>query len=447
MAITNKEAGVWGLDEVYNKINEGDIWDYTLQYELFSWGYQQYSGQVGDNTTVNRSSPKLIPGTPSWKTIVQAYSSQRMATKDNGTIWRWGDNSYGKTGDNSNVTKSSPMQIGADTDWSTTESAHGIGNHHALMVKTDGTMWGMGRNNYGQLGLGARANGGNNSAYSSPTQVLGSDWAAASGSYNASLGLKQDGTLWVWGNNNYGALGQNNKTLSSSPLQIPGTTWSTISTDYDNHMRLLKTDGTAWGIGYNNDGKLGIGQPSNNANRSSPTQIGGESDWTKINGGGNFMAVRSPGLMFTWGFNREGQLGNNQQSSGSPFGKQPSPVNIMEDVSDISFGREQAYSVKTNGTMWSWGHNSWGELGLNDKTFRSSPTQIPGTTWVQVSSGNNSCYARKSDGTVWSWGRNSSGALGVNNNTKYSSPVQIGTGTDWTTIEGASFGAYALTTT
>ena len=397
MAITNKEAGVWGLDEVYNKINEGDIWDYTLQYELFSWGYQQYSGQVGDNTTVNRSSPKLIPGTPSWKTIVQAYSSQRMATKDNGTIWRWGDNSYGKTGDNSNVTKSSPMQIGADTDWSTTESAHGIGNHHALMVKTDGTMWGMGRNNYGQLGLGARANGGNNSAYSSPTQVLGSDWAAASGSYNASLGLKTDGTMWAWGSNSYG--------------------------------------------------KLGIGQPSNNANRSSPTQIGGESDWTKINGGGNFMAVRSPGLMFTWGFNREGQLGNNQQSSGSPFGKQPSPVNIMEDVSDISFGREQAYSVKTNGTMWSWGHNSWGELGLNDKTFRSSPTQIPGTTWVQVSSGNNSCYARKSDGTVWSWGRNSSGALGVNNNTKYSSPVQIGTGTDWTTIEGASFGAYALTTT
>ena len=397
MAITNKEAGVWGLDEVYNKINEGDIWDYTLQYELFSWGYQQYSGQVGDNTTVNRSSPKLIPGTPSWKTIVQAYSSQRMATKDNGTIWGWGDNSYGKTGDNSNVTKSSPMQIGADTDWSTTESAHGIGNHHALMVKTDGTMWGMGRNNYGQLGLGARANGGNNSAYSSPTQVLGSDWAAASGSYNASLGLKTDGTMWAWGSNSYG--------------------------------------------------KLGIGQPSNNANRSSPTQIGGESDWTKINGGGNFMAVRSPGLMFTWGFNREGQLGNNQQSSGSPFGKQPSPVNIMEDVSDISFGREQAYSVKTNGTMWSWGHNSWGELGLNDRTFRSSPTQIPGTTWVQVSSGNNSCYARKSDGTVWSWGRNSSGALGVNNNTKYSSPVQIGTGTDWTTIEGASFGAYALTTT
>ena len=397
MAITNKEAGVWGLDEVYNKINEGDIWDYTLQYELFSWGYQQYSGQVGDNTTVNRSSPKLIPGTPSWKTIVQAYSSQRMATKDNGTIWGWGDNSYGKTGDNSNVTKSSPMQIGADTDWSTTESAHGIGNHHALMVKTDGTMWGMGRNNYGQLGLGARANGGNNSAYSSPTQVLGSDWAAASGSYNASLGLKTDGTMWECGSKRYG--------------------------------------------------KLGIGQPSNNANRSSPTQIGGESDWTKINGGGNFMAVRSPGLMYTWGFNREGQLGNNQQSSGSPFGKQPSPVNIMEDVSDISFGREQAYSVKTNGTMWSWGHNSWGELGLNDKTFRSSPTQIPGTTWVQVSSGNNSCYARKSDGTVWSWGRNSSGALGVNNNTKYSSPVQIGTGTDWTTIEGASFGAYALTTT
>ena len=397
MAITDKEEGVWGLDQVYNKIMEGDIWDYTLKYDMWSWGYQNYSGQVGDNSTQNRSSPIQIPSTPSWKTIIQSYSSQRIATKDDGTIWTWGANSYGKEGTNTTLTHSSPTQIGAGTDWSTAEGAHGIGNHHALIVKTDGTMWGMGRNNYGQLGLGARANGGNNSAYSSPTQVFGSDWVAASGSYNASLGLKSDGTIWAWGSNSYG--------------------------------------------------KLGIGQPSNNENRSSPTQIGSDSDWTKINGHGNFMALRSPGAMYTWGFNREGQLGNNQQSSNPPFGKKPSPVNIMDDVSDISYGREQAYAVKTNGTMWSWGHNSWGELGLNDRTFRSSPTQIPGTTWTQVSSGMDSCFARKSDGSVWSWGRNSSGAAAQNSASPpgtFSSPAQIGTQTDWTAIEGAAKGGYGL---
>jgi len=393
MAATEK--GVWGLQDVRDKQLASE-WDYTEPYAMFSWGYQQYSGQVGDNTTQNRSSPIQIPGDPSWKTIVQSYSSQRIATKDDGTIWSWGADSYGKQGTNTVQTASSPMQIGAGTDWSTSESAHGIGNHHALIVKTDGTMWGMGRNNYGQLGLGARANGGNNSAYSSPTQVLGSDWVAASGSYNASLGLKTDGTMWAWGSNSYG--------------------------------------------------KLGINESSDNISRSSPTQIPGT--WTKINGGGNFMAVNSSGTMYTWGFNREGQLGNNQQASGAPFGKKPSPVSIMDDVSDISYGREQAYSVKTNGTMWSWGHNSWGELGLNDKTFRSSPTQIPGTTWVQVSSGNNSCHARKSDGTIWSWGRNTNGAMGDNNsNQRRSSPVQVGTDTDWLTIEGTSFGAYALKST
>ena len=371
----------------YEEVSLGD-----KTFGLFSWGYQQYSGQVGDNSRTNRSSPIQVPGDPSWVRIMHSQSSQKIATKSDGTIWTWGDDSYGKAGTNTTQTKSSPTQIGSGTDWSTAADAHAIGNHHALIVKTDGTLWGMGRNNNGQLGLGDRANGGNNSAYSSPTQIPGTTWSVASGSYNASLALRTDGTLWSWGSNSYG--------------------------------------------------KLGLGEsPGPSSFRSSPTQLPGT--WTKISGSGNFMAINTSGSLYTWGFNREGQLGHNQQSSSGTFASKTSPTHLMNDVSDCSNGKEFAAAVKDDGTLWTWGHNSWGELGLNDKTFRSSPAQIPGTTWVQVSSGAYACYARKSDGTAWAWGRNGNGSLAQNNNIKYSSPVQI-PGTDWLDLKAANYAAYGL---
>jgi len=400
MAITDKEQGVWSLDEVYNKQMEGDIWDYTEIYELFSWGYGQ-SGARGQNNTTQYSSPIQIPGT-SWKQVYHSKSQFAMATRNDGTLWTWGDDSYGKLGQNTVASISSPKQVGSGTDWSTAEHAHGSGDHHTIVVKTDGTMWGMGRNQMGQLGLGARDNGGNNSAYSSPTQISGATWSNASCCTDASAALKTDGTLWTWGSNSYGKLGLN---------ESPG--------------------------------------PS--SNRSSPTQVPGT--WTQVSGNGNFLGIKSGGTLWSWGFNREGQLGLNTQSSSGQFASVSSPKQIPGTWSDCTTGKEQAFAINSSGELFCWGRNQYGELGLNESNatqeYRSSPTQMgTDTTWSKVSSGTYSSYAIKTDGTLWAWGRNLGGSVGNNKAAPpgfTSSPAQVPG--DWTAAEGMSYGVLALKST
>ena len=181
MAATEK--GVWGLQDVRDKQLASE-WDYTEPYAMFSWGYQQYSGQVGDNSRTNRSSPMQIPGDPSWKTIVQSYSSQRIATKDDGTIWSWGGDSYGKQGTNTVQTASSPTQIGSGTDWSNEISR---GDAFASAIKTDGTLWA-----WAQTGLLKADNSTYWNKFSSPVQIgSGTSWDTTDGR------LIKSGSAWI----------------------------------------------------------------------------------------------------------------------------------------------------------------------------------------------------------------------------------------------------------
>ena len=399
MAITDKEEGVWILPQVYNKQMEGDIWDYTEIYEFFGWG-NAGTGQLGQNaagTPARHSSPIQIPGN-NWANVNHARSQTVIAAKDDGTLWSWGGQSYGDGGRNNLTSASSPTQVGSGTDWSTEKRVNASGHNFSMYVKNDGTMWSAGRNNKGQLGLGHRDNGGNNSAFSSPCQVLGSDWSAASSCYDSSLGLRSDGTMWSWGSNSYGKLGLSNLTQYSSPVQLPGTSWA------------------------------------------------------KITGNGNFAALKTGGELYTWGFNREGQLGHNTQSDSPPFGSVSSPKQIPGTWRDVSAMREGCYGVRTDGTLWAWGRNQYGELGLNQhwnptNNGISSPTQVgSGTDWKWVSTGTYTCYAQKTDGSLWSWGRNLYGDMGVNEGaTKTSSPTQIG-GTDWVDegFNGSSAACFAL---
>ena len=378
MAITDKKKGVWGLDQTYNKINQGSIWDYAGLSELWVWGQMQY-GSMGQNQASpgnDRSSPVQIPGT-TWSNVdSQAYGRGFLATRTDGTLWSWGRNDHGQLGQNeqgsSNTSRSSPTQIGSGTDWST-EVSHA---RESFAIKTDGTLWTWGDNGEGSLGHN------NRTKYSSPVQV-GSDttWSKCmAGSWGGAI--KTDGTLWQWGYNASGALGQNNKTNYSSPVQVGSdTTWSSMSVGGSNDFVFgVKTDGTAWAWGTNGAGQLGI---NTNTMRSSPTQIPGT--WSMIKAGTNF-----------------------------------------------------AYGIKTNGTLWGWGNNGNGQLGQNSISPGeiSSPVQIPGTTWSDIDSGYNGFVATKTDGTLWCCGVNQFGECGQNNNDastpRYSSPVQVGSRTGWT---------------
>jgi alpha-tubulin suppressor-like RCC1 family protein len=369
-----------------------------------------------------------------------AAQTFNLTTRDSGVTWyayeevnsdpqtfalfSWGRNGDGQLGQNNIIEYSSPVQISGIT-W----SSIGGGGGFSLATKTDGTLWAWGFNNNGRLGQNATT------SLSSPVQIPGTTWSSTikSSSAQHSLATKTDGTLWSWSTNAFGQLGQNNITQYSSPVQIPGTTWSSISGG-TSHSLATKTDGTLWSWGRNFNGQLG---QNNRTEYSSPVQIPGTS-WSSISGGGAFSsATKTDGTLWAWGQNTNGQLGQNNTTQYS------SPVQIPGTTWSSISASVHSLATKTDGTLWSWGRNYQGQLGQNNRTEYSSPVQIPGTTWSSISAGGAFSSATKTDGTLWSWGQNTNGQLGQNNTTQYSSPVQI-PGTTWSSISGGSQHSLAL---
>ena len=391
MAITDKEQGVWNLDEVYNKINQGSIWEYTNAGSLYITGGDPWnSGATGQNDGVTRSSPIQIPGQ-----------------------WALQDSIF--AGDN----KLSILE------------------QNAMAIKSDGTLWGWGANNKGKYAQN------NQTQYSSPVQIPGTTWNVLSLSGTNSEGghgIKTDGTLWAWGDNNYGQLGVNNQTEYSSPVQVPGTTWKAIVTDGGKSMA-FKTDGTLWTFGRGRNGQLAHG---NTSDYSSPKQVPG-TNWGNSFGGGDDVAVatKTDGTLWSWGYNTQGQLGHNQ-SAPTQYSS-PKQVGTDTTWSKVTQGTQnQVVALKTNGTIWSWGANEKGQLGQNDVVNHSSPIQIgTNTTWDNVSGSFKLIYGHKTDGTLWAWGNGNNGQLGQNSALNRSSPTQI-PGTWENTIEAGGYLGGAL---
>ena len=378
MAITDKEEGVWELEQVYNKINQGGIWSYNAPIQLDLWG-ANHAGGIGQNTTspTDYSSPTQIPGT-TWSKfgLSKAYSSG-VGVKTNGTLWTWGGPGY-LLAQNNNVQYSSPTQVGTDTTWS---EPRGGWKHQAC--------------------------------------------------------FKTDGSLWVWGDNSGGCLGQNQQGYPtvrySSPIQISGT-WSTSFQQFSAGTSAtggVKSDGTLWMWGHNGNGTLGLNAPTN-AFKSSPTQVGTDTTWDKIEVGGyQCYGIKTNGTLWSWGYNNGGQLGLNEV--GSPTIKS-SPTQVGTDTTWASVFNSFSSTVgatKTDGTLWMWGNGPYGSLVANLTGYRSSPVQVgTDTNWrIDDYMGASPAHslASKTDGTLWGWGWNKRGALGLNapTNASYSSPIQI----------------------
>jgi alpha-tubulin suppressor-like RCC1 family protein len=374
------EIGSWCGVEVFN-------FNTKVPYELYSMGWNN-SGIMGTNAPGSRwSSPVQVPGT-TWASIEShgANSGNHMVqTKVDGTLWAWGYNNNGQLGQNNRTTYSSPRQI-PGTTWAESSSNGSM----TLATKTDGTLWAWGNNSVGALGQ----NGPTSTEYSSPVQIgSGANWGTSEGhisvadSYRAAA-IKNDGTLWTWGGNERGQLGQNSRTYYSSPVQIPGTTWSKIDLGADSGAG-LKTDGTLWVWGMNNNGMLGQNQPGN-SRYSSPVQVPGTT-WKHISFAHyNLLATKTDGTLWGWGPNESGQLAQNALN---PGGKS-SPTQIPGTNWAIVGGVGAA--TKTDGTLWTWGSNGPGKLGLNDRINRSSPTQVPGTSWADVKVHDVVIFANKS---------------------------------------------------
>ena len=263
---------------------------------LWAWGGQGGTGALGQNNAVQYSSPVQIGSDTDWaftnNGVIAVGRDHGLAIKQNGTLWAWGANSSGQLGKGDSVSPSvqysSPVQVGSSTDWEFCAADV----EKSLAINTSDELWTWGKNQHGQLGMNMAA-----SAYrSSPIQVPGS-WKSACFGDDQGMGIRTNGTLFAWGNNNYGQCAQNSATPGySSPIQIPGTTWSTATrisnASGSNHMLAMKTDGTLWAWGRNNYGYLG---QNNTTHYSSPVQVMSYSDVLQCDAGdyGNFLLENS----------------------------------------------------------------------------------------------------------------------------------------------------------
>ena len=357
-----------------------DLIPNMLTPELRSWGQNNYGyNALGDNTTTNRSSPvQTAAGGTNWKQVSCGYY-YAAAIKTDGTLWTWGHNSNGGLGDNTTTDRSSPVQTAAGgTNWKQVSG----GQSHTAAIKTDGKLWTWGWNNTGQLGDNTLTD------RLSPVQTIagGTNWKQVAGGLYHTAAIKTNGELWSWGWNGVGQLGTNTAADRSSPVQTiaAGTNWKQVSCG-QSYTAAIKTDGTLWTWGFNNYGQLG---DNTLTNRSSPVQTtAAGTNWKQVAGGAaHTAAINTTGELWTWGYNGGGQLGDNTDTSKS------NPVQTIAGGTNwkqVAGGSNHTAAIKTDGTLWIWGHNSNGGLGDNTTTDRSSPVQTiaGGTNWKQVDCG------------------------------------------------------------
>lgn len=272
------------------------------------------------------------------------------------------------------------------------------GSKHSLILLNDGTVWGCGANEYGQLGDNRGVN------HRVPVKIPGLvDVTTIACGANFSLALKKDGTVWGWGLNENGLLWG----TGNVPVKIPGLKNITFIVCGPSHAFAVKKDGTVWGWGSNRFGQLGDGTYQDH---KLPFQIEGLKKVKTIACGTKHTAiVKMDGTLWVWGSNDSGQLGDGTRVSQL----KPVPVSELSGIVGVACGSEHTVALKKDGSVLSWGANGSGQLGDGTKTEKLQPVQVTRLgEAAAVAGGSNFNLALKKDGTLWGWGSDSFGELG-----------------------------------
>jgi alpha-tubulin suppressor-like RCC1 family protein len=273
---------------------------------LWAWGSNKEqlgfdAGQLGLGDYVNRNEPVKVRDDYDWQRV-WAGGYHSIALKENRALWAWGLNNSGQIGDNTNDNRNTQQLIGSDR-WQQVSS----GTSHTLGIKSDGSLWAWGSNSSGQLGLG------NTVSQNEPVQVgEDTDWATVSAGFDYSLAIKTDGTLYVWGGNSNGQLGIGTfEDINQLTPKAIGTGWRDVAASrQEGHTLGIKTNGTLWAWGSNLHGQLGQGDDWFMIDKYIPVQVGTDNDWVKVLAGDSHsLAVKDDGRVYTWGNNQMNQLG------------------------------------------------------------------------------------------------------------------------------------------
>ena len=365
---------------------------------------------------------------------ISGGGSHCLAICTDKTVRAWGRNTDGRCGDGTTTTPTTPITVVTGASGCATNLCNIIavaaGNTHSLALKSDGTVWAWGLNTNGQLGDNTTTQ------RTSPVQVLAGASGCATNLCNitaitaglsVSVALKSDGTVWTWGLNGNGQLGDGTTTQRNTAVQVSGLTniIAISASCFGSHVLAIKNDGTVWTWGSNANGQLG---DNTTTDRTTAVQVlTGTSgcttnlcSTTKIAAGSTHsLAIKSDGTLWAWGSNAFNQLGDNTTT------QRNTPVQVLTgasgcttnfcNASKITAGLNFSMAIKSDGSVWGWGLNSSGQLGDNTTTNRATPIQVltgaSGCTTnlcniSKISVGTSSVYAVKSDNTVWAWGTN-----------------------------------------
>ena len=448
-----------GVDNGWTSITAGDYFTMALRpntflngSSLFAWG-RNADGQLGTGDFEKKTVPTdvlgvkstpakaAVPATGSaapmaavaavsvydhdWVSI-SAGSNFASAIKSDGTLWTWGANDQGQLGLGTAVVgdrKNTPTQVENDNNWVEAKA----GGKHMLALKSNGTIMVWGSDDFHQTVKRDSVVGCYDTLLNKAKPTKNIKWNTVvrkvvdiEAGQSHSLLLKDEGSIAGWGKNNYGQLARayminpkkGDSVMDQKPVFIKRNAAKFIKVSICNtHILALKDDGTIYEVN-------GLGSLS---------KVGSDNDWVSVAAGSNHsLALKSDGSLWTWGDNTYGQLGNGSNNSGLQA------VTKMKDASgndydwkSIGAGNFSSYALRSDGTLWAWGHNEHGQLGnktantdmLYPKQMWSATSALDNTpelddNWVSISGGGNNALAIKADGSAWLCGDNSNGKLG-----------------------------------
>jgi alpha-tubulin suppressor-like RCC1 family protein len=324
-----------------------------------------------------------------------------------GVVFGWGDGGYGQLGNGGFGIYWEPNQVD-NLEGIISVSASG---EHSLALDSDGSVWAFGKNDTGQLGTGDLINSNQPIEIQNFSGIVKIAAGGAGFGWDHSLAIKDDNTVWAWGANAFGQLGNGTTTDSNTPVQVSGLS-GIVSIAAGNGFSLgLKDDGSIWGWGNGLLGPLGTGGSGNSAN-SSPIPIEGLGEVIGMSAGSSHtLILTNEGTVYGLGYNAYGQIGDSIDVNSSAI---PFQVTGLSDIIQVACGSFHSVALRDDGTVWSWGNNEYGgQLGNGSVVNTHIPVQALGLTdVVYIDAGNYFSMALKSDGTIWGWGFNSTGQIG-----------------------------------
>jgi RHS repeat-associated protein len=366
-----------------------------------------------------RPSPRKAPKEDPQPKVKKAKAPELITARSGDP---WGDNWSGQLGDSTTTDRSFPRRAPGIAD----VTAVALGLYHTIVLRADGTVWAAGDNHAGQLGDGTVID----SATFVRVGALSGVTAISAGAYH-SLARKSDGTLWAWGYNFSGQLGTTStdtciaSPCSRSPLQVPIAGVSKIAAA-GFHSLAIKTDGTLWAWGYDGDGQLGDGTAG--GSRTTPGLVLAIGPTTSISGGAyHTLAIRTDGTVWSWGWNAAGQLGTGDTASRAT----PAPVPGLTDATAVAAGAWHSLVLHADTTVWAFGNNDGGALGSGDWADHLSPVHVVG--WFEgllygveeIGASWEHSIARDWNDDVWGWGWNWPGSVGDGTRSHRNAPVRV----------------------